>query len=68
MPETRHHPETRIVRKGTLLLGMAVAAGMLCCLFVILSKSAIWAARLLFLPSFVACIVLLALYAKNSRQ
>jgi hypothetical protein len=56
------------VRKGTLLLGMAVAAGMLCCLFVILSKSAIWAARLLFLPSFVACIVLLALYAKNSRQ
>jgi hypothetical protein len=56
------------MRKGTLLLGMAVIAGVLCCLSLILSKTVIWAARLVFLPSFVGCIVLLALYAKNARQ
>jgi hypothetical protein len=54
--------------KGALLLGASVIAGVLCCLSLILSRIFIWAARLLFLPSFVGCIVLLALYAKNSRK
>jgi hypothetical protein len=56
------------MRKGTLRLGLAVVAGVLCCLSLILAKTVVWAARLVFLPSFVGCIVLLALYAKNSRK
>ncbi|MGA9979335.1 MAG: hypothetical protein WBQ08_11980 [Candidatus Sulfotelmatobacter sp.] len=56
------------MRKGTLLLAMAFVAGMLCCLSWILSKTNVWAARLMFFPSFVSCIVLLALYAKSARQ
>jgi hypothetical protein len=56
------------MRKGTLLLGTAVIAGVLCCLSLILSRTVIWAARLVFFPSFVGCIVLLAMYAKNARQ
>jgi hypothetical protein len=51
-----------------ILLGLAVVAGVLCCLSLILAKTVVWAARLVFLPSFVGCIVLLALYAKNSRK
>jgi hypothetical protein len=51
-----------------ILLGLAVVAGVLCCLSLILAKTVVWAARLLFLPSFVGCIVLLAFYAKNSRK
>jgi len=51
-----------------ILLGSAVVAGVLCCLSLILAKTVVWAARLLGLPSFVGCIVLLALYAKNSRK
>ena len=51
-----------------ILLGSAVVAGVLCCLSLILAKTVVWAARLVGLPSFVGCIVLLALYAKNSRK
>jgi hypothetical protein len=54
--------------KGKLLLVMALVAGILCCLSWILSKTAVWAARLIFFPSFVSCIVLLALYARNARE
>ena len=54
--------------KGKVLLAMALIAGMLCCLSWVLSKTAVWAARLMFFPSFVSCIVLLALYAKNARE
>jgi len=51
-----------------ILLGLAVVAGVLCCLSLILAKTVVWAARLVFFPSFVGCIVLLALYGKNSRK
>jgi uncharacterized membrane protein YeaQ/YmgE (transglycosylase-associated protein family) len=51
-----------------ILLGLAVVAGVLCCLSLLLAKTVVWAARLVFLPSFVGSIVLLALYAKNSRK
>lgn len=51
-----------------ILLGSAVVAGVLCCLSLILAKTVVWVARLVGLPSFVGCIVLLALYAKNSRK
>jgi hypothetical protein len=54
--------------KGKLLLAMALIAGMLCCLSWVLSKTAVWAARVMFFPSFVSCIVLRALYAKNARE
>jgi len=54
--------------KGKLLLVMALIAGILCCLSWILSKTAVWTARLIFFPSFVSCIVLLALYARNARE
>ncbi len=54
--------------KGKLLLAMALIAGILCVLSWILSETAVWAARLMFFPSFVSCIVLLALYAKNTRE
>ena len=51
-----------------ILLGLAIVAGVLCCLSLVLAKTVVWVARLVFLPSFVGCIVLLALYAKNSRK
>ena len=54
--------------KGKLLLVMALIAGILCGLSWILSKTAVWAAGLIFFPSFVSCIVLLAFYARNARE
>lgn len=46
---------------------MACTAGLLCCVSLIINKVVVWGARLLFLPSFVGCLVLLALYAKSTR-
>jgi hypothetical protein len=55
------------MRGSRLLLGLAFLSGTLMALSVILSHRFIWAARLLALPSAVACIVFLALYAKSTR-
>jgi hypothetical protein len=54
--------------KRRLLLAMALIAGLLCCWSWFLSKTVVWVARLMFFPSFVTCIVLLALYAKKARE
>jgi hypothetical protein len=54
--------------KSRLFLVLAIVAGMLSGLSMMISKNYVWAARLLIFPSLVGCLICLAMYAKSTRQ
>lgn len=56
------------MHKSRLFLSLAIFSAAVLAFAVIFSHRFIWTARLIALPSIMACLVFLALYAKSTRM